>query len=98
MNRAWGQDLCAEAAPMTQSFEHRTTRQPLQVIAGLAQAYAADLHFSNLEFVANQMIERHAASDQIAASFSRSDVYAVIALECFDRFRFNQSQFEIGER
>ena len=83
---------------MMQSFEQGATCQPLQVVTGFAQAYAADLDLTNLEFVADQVIERNAASDQITASFSGRDVYAVIALECFDRFRFNQSQFEIRER
>src|SRR5438309_1626594 len=44
------------------------------------------------------MIERDAACDQITACFSRGDVHAVITLECFYSFRFNQSQLEIGER
>ena len=89
MDRALGQDLGAEAAAMSQSFEHWTARQPLQVVTGFAQPYAADLYLANLEFVANQMIERDAARDQITACFSGRDVYAVIALECFDSFRFN---------
>src|ERR1700693_5595301 len=98
MNCAMGQDLRAEAAAMTQALEYGAVRQPLQMIARFAEAYAADLYLANQEFVANQMIERHPASDQITTSFSHSDVYAVIALERLDRFRLNQSQFEIGER
>jgi len=98
MDYALGQDLRAEAAAMMQSLEQRATRQPLQVITRFAQAYAADFYLADLEFVTNQVIERHAAGDQITAGFAGGDVYAVIALECFDRFRFNQSQFEIGER
>src|SRR5256886_13274275 len=44
------------------------------------------------------MIEWDAARDEITASFAGGDIYAVIALERFESFRFNQSQFEIGER
>jgi len=48
--------------------------------------------------MANQMIERHAASDQITTSFSGGDIHAVITLQSFDSFRFNQCQFKIGQR
>ena len=63
---------------MMQSFEQGATCQPLQVVTGFAQAYAANLHFANLEFVTNQVIEPHATRDHVTAGFTGGDVYAVI--------------------
>ena len=83
---------------MAQPFDDWPSGQALQVIARLAQTNAVGLHIANLEILPHQMIERDAARDQVAPRFARRKIDVVVALERFDRFGFDQRQFEVGFR
>ena len=89
-DRAGAKDLGAQATTVDQPFDYRTSGERLQVAARFAQPNAANLYLANTEFPADEMIERHAASDNIAARLTGSEFYLVIALQRLNCLRFNQ--------
>ena len=80
-DRAFRQDLRAQSAAMAQALDDLASGQALQVIAWLAQANAAGFHIANLEIASHQMIQRHAARDQVAPRLARSQFDVVLALQ-----------------
>src|SRR6478735_8187753 len=81
---------------MAQAPDDLSSRQPLQMLTGLAQTNAVGLHFANLEILSHQMIERDATCHQVAPALAGSESHLVIAFEGLDRFGFDQRQFEVG--
>ena len=58
---------------MNQSRQDLFDGELLQMRARLAQHDAARFHFADPEFFADQMIQRHAAGDHIAAAVAQTD-------------------------
>src|SRR5256885_15318291 len=79
---------------MEQTLDHVLANDPLQVIAGFAQANAANANIANHELPAHQMIQRYVASDNIAASIARGKLDVVFALQRLNRLRLDQREFE----
>ena len=93
-----GQDLRAQAATVSEPANHFASGQSLQVIARFAQTNSANLDLANLELFSNQMVQSHAPSDYIAASFTRSQLEVVFVLQGFNGFSLNQRELTIGQR
>src|SRR5258705_11374653 len=81
-----GDDLGAQAAAMDQAAQRALATEFFQVGARLAKTRAAQRHGADGELPADQMIQRHAARDDIAPRESRVDFDAVFSLQAPDRF------------
>src|SRR5215813_8747722 len=57
MDPSGGEDLRAQAAPMTETFDHRFSCQALQMTTWFAKPKAADSYVADAEFATHQMIE-----------------------------------------
>src|SRR5262245_19979464 len=80
---------------MTQSFQYTRTRQPFEMVARLAQADAAQDGGADGELAADQMIERHAACDQVAASLHRQQRNLIFARHALERFALDERQLAV---
>src|SRR6202162_6678027 len=98
MDCASGEDLRAKAAAVSEPANHFASGQSLQVIAGFAQPNSTNLDLANPELFSNKMVQSHAPSDYIAASFTRSQFEVVFVLQGFNGFSLNQCDLTIGER
>ena len=83
---------------MTQALDDFAIGKFLQMTARLAQPDAANPDSANLEFLANQMIQRYAPRDHIAPRFRRRYHNLVFLLHGFERLSLDQGQFEIRFR
>src|SRR5712692_6370357 len=63
-----------------------------------AEFEAARFHFANPKFLADQMIERHPARDDVAPAGAEIVFDLELAAQGLDRLSFNQSEFTIGLR
>src|SRR5207247_11220256 len=95
-DRSLTHDLGPKAAPVDQSALHSCPRQLLEVRARFAKADAAQGDASDLEFAADQMVERNAARDDVAAAVARLEIDPVMALQGFKGLDFDEPQFAVG--
>ena len=96
VNCAFGQDLGAQASAMAQALDKLLAGQALEMFAGLAEANTTDADVADCELAADQMIEGDAAGDDVAAGVAGSEVDAVVAVEGFEGFSLDESEFEVG--
>src|SRR4030095_3532643 len=89
-NYTAGDDLGTQAAAMDQAAQRALAAEFFQVGAGIAEARAAKRHGADGKLPLDEMIQSHAAGDEIAPRLSRSDLDAVVALERFDRLALDQ--------
>ena len=66
--------------------------------AGFTKPQPANLDLAYAKFAPNQMVQRYAASDDVAARIARPDLDAVVAFQRLNRFRFNEREFVIRLR
>jgi len=89
------QDLSAQSAAMEQALHDVLARDPLQVIAGFAQANAPNADLAIKNSMPTNLIQRHVASDDVAASFTRGEFDVIFAPQRLNRLRLDQREFEI---
>ena len=65
------QNLRAESASVHEAAQDGSMAQPGEVRAWLAEAYAAQAHRANLKFLADQIVERDSARDDVATPVAR---------------------------
>ena len=97
-NQALRQNLRAQTAPVPERLYDRNPRQRLEMAARLAQANATDPDAADHEFRSHQVIEWHAAGDDISASLAGGEFDLVLAFRRLDCLGLDQCQFEIGLR
>jgi hypothetical protein len=90
LNYSTGHDFGAQPAAMNQTAHHTLSGQFLQMRAWLAQARAPQDDLADAEFSFDEMIQRDAARDDIAARMTWSHVDVVIPFERLDGFDFDQ--------
>src|SRR6266576_894735 len=81
---------------MDQAGQTLIVRKLLQMRAGFAQSQAARLHPAKPELFAHQMIQRHAASHDVAPSVTQSVIDSEFSLNGFDGFDFDQGKLAVG--
>jgi hypothetical protein len=72
-------DLGTQAAAMDQAAQRALATEFFQVGAGIAEARTAKRHCADGKLPLDEMIQGHAAGDEIAPRLSRSDFDASIA-------------------
>src|SRR6266852_600938 len=92
-DHSFTQNLRAQATAMHQAGQNLFVRESLQMRAWLAQLQAAGLYLANPELFADQVIQRHAARDYVAAAVTESVANIQLALQRLDCLGFDQSQF-----
>ena len=95
---ALGQDLCPQAAAMSESFDDLASGEPLQMIAGLAQANAVNLDIAYLKVPSHEMIKRYPACNHVASRLTRRKLEVIFPFESFNRFRLDQRKLAIRQR
>src|SRR5437870_8134003 len=70
-NRAALDDTSAQAAAVQQAFADAFVRHVFQMAARFTETDAAQTYFAHAEFALDQMIQRAAARDEIAAGLDR---------------------------
>src|SRR3990172_4302407 len=83
-------DVGAEAAAVDQPLLHLLVGQARQVVAGLVQAHPAQADLADAELAAHQVVQRDAASDDVAAGLPRLDLHLVVALQRLDRLQLDE--------
>src|SRR3990170_9001869 len=83
-------DVGAEAAAVDQPLLHLLVGQAGQVVAGLVEAQAAQDDLAGAELAAHQVVQRHAAGDDVAAGLPRLDLQLVVPLQRLDRLKLDQ--------
>src|SRR5687767_13918301 len=89
-NDSAGNDIGAQAAAANQAAQRAPRAQIFQVCAGIAQSYPAQSSFADDKFPADEMIQSHRASDDVAPRLRGLDIDAVVSLEGLKRFGFDQ--------
>src|SRR5207247_3051808 len=92
------QDRRAQAAPMHEAREDPFLRQALQVRAGLAEANAEEPDLADLEFLADQMVERRPAGNDVPPRRAVRNRDFVVPFYGLDRFRLDQGDLASGTR
>src|SRR5262245_15802361 len=67
-------------------------RKSLKRSARFAQLYASNFYFADPEFLADQMIQWHAARDDVTPSAAEIEVNFELRAQSFDCFGLNQRQ------
>jgi hypothetical protein len=70
--------------------------QHLQVAARLAEFHTTQEHFADGELPSDEVIEGHAARQQVSAALVRLQGQGAVALECFQGFALDQGDFLFG--
>lgn len=86
----------AQSAAVNQTFQHALPRKSLQVRTRFAEPQAAQSDVSDLEFAADQVIERHAARENVSPAFAGGEFDSMVAMKSFDRFDLDQSDLVVG--
>ena len=81
---------------MDEAFPHARLCQLFQVLARLAQSQAAQHHRADVKLPPDQVIQRHAAHQQVATRLAGRQGDLVLALQAFQRLDFNQGHFTVG--
>src|SRR5260370_2908975 len=94
-NRTRRKNLGPQSSAVQQALDHGFPRHFLQVIAGLAQADAANAHIADGKLLAHQLIQWYVASHDVAARFSYSEHNAVVPPQRLNRLHLHQRQVVI---
>src|SRR3990172_9168088 len=82
-----GDDVGAEAAAVDQPLLHLLVGQAGQVVTGFVQAHPAQPHVADAELAAHQVVQRHAAGDDVAAGLAGLNPRVVIPFQRLDRLK-----------
>src|SRR5919198_5034493 len=82
--------VCAQAAAVDQTSLHILADEPGEIAAGLAGAHAAEGDPADPELAADEVVERDAAGNDVAARLSRRDCDAVLRVQRAERFELDE--------
>src|SRR5262245_45073940 len=88
-------DSCPQSASMHQGFADLFAGELGEVPAGLAHSQPLEFRLPNDERFADQMIECHAARNDVSPRIAGGDLQAVVSLERFDRLNLDQGNFAV---
>src|SRR5208282_5349473 len=84
-NRPRRENLSPQSPSVQQALDHRLPSYFLQVIAGFTQADAANAHIADGKLPSHQVIQRHIARHDIAASVARSKLDVIVPPQRLNR-------------
>src|SRR5437867_6218619 len=95
---AAGENLGAEAPPVSQARQDFRAAQARQMSAGLAEPDSAQRHLADLELPAHEVIQRHLARDDVSPALPGIKIGPVVALQGFNRLNLDQRHFPVRAR
>ena len=78
-NDSFSQNLRPQTAAMHQARKNFRMRKPLQMRAGLAESEAARFHVTDPKLLFDQMIQRDASRDDVAAAGAQTEINLELA-------------------
>jgi hypothetical protein len=96
LDRAGAYDVGAKAAAVDQARHRRLPDQAGEIRAWLAKPHPAKYCLSDLELAADEVVQRHAAGDHVAASRAGLDDDAALGPQCADGLQLDERHVAAG--
>src|SRR3990172_7107714 len=91
-------DVGAQAAAVHQPLLHLLVGQARQVVARLVKAHPAQPDLADAELAAHQVVQRHAACDDVPPRLPRLDLHVVVPLQRLYRLQLDERHLAAAAR